>query len=1037
MCGICGIIDRTSDSNRDVVLRMCEVLQHRGPDDQGTAMGQGWALGHRRLSIVDLSARARQPMINEDKTSFLVCNGEVFNHMDIRRELISRGHNFVSESDSEAVLHLMEEGVHGIQRLTGMFAFAFLDNRRRKMVLCRDRLGIKPLYYTRSGQAFLFASEIKALFCHPGVHPEFDRTMVRELLQYHYVAGEHGLFKGVRELMPGHYLELDLDSMESQVVSYWHPDYTRESSSAGEEALLPALKKSVKTRLMSDVPLGSQLSGGLDSSLITALATRETTGSMHTFSVSFSGTDMDESRWAKLISSRLGTIHHVIDFGETDFLQDLAYCAWLNDTPLTHPNSVPLFRMCQEAKKSITVMLTGEGADELFAGYSWHRRLRRISRLGSLRKWAVTGYIASSVLGRQRGSRVRDLLGLSVERTAAEAGKLGQNQLVNRILLPGLEPQAVPFRETLPALSEDLVSEVLRMDLLTYLVSVLQRQDRMGMASGVEARVPFLDHKFVELAIKLPVAALFDGNRGKAVVRRMAAGYLPESILSRGKVGFAVPVERWMRYGGDCGRLLSWLCMDRAGDRGLWQMDALKHLVEQHRDGSENHEAILWSLLSLELWMRLWIDGESHETLKHSIQSCVGGDRRFPGAIPGKKQALNICQVVPSLEVGGMERVVIDLLKHHAAAGDKGTLFCTDKKGEFYDLIDVPRECAFRRHPRLLINWDVVGRLVRFIRSHSIDVIHTHNHVAHLYGVLASIATGKPVVLTIHGQGVFDTWRTRWVRKLLAAGTDVVIAVSDNVGALMQTRRIVSPLKIKVIRNGIDLELIDSQKAVYAGVYGKLRREHGIPENAFVIGSVGRFAVEKDYPLMIRAFARLLNSYQLLVNSDQSSLPSVTNNQSPITNNQQLKLLIVGDGTERDKINSLIRELGLENHVILPGIQKDVFPWLFCMDVFSLSSFSEGTPMTLLEAGACGLPAVVTNVGGNPEVVQDGVTGLVVPPGDEAALAAAFARVAQDKGLCSSMGNSANYRIRTLYSFDQMMAGYSALYRGVLNMRSG
>ena len=1017
MCGICGIIDRTSADNQAVVQRMCDMLQHRGPDDQGLATGQGWALGHRRLSIVDLSENGRQPMVNEDKTSFLICNGEVFNHMDIRRGLVGRGHHFVSESDSETVLHLMEEGIQGITRLGGMYAFAFLDSRRRKLILCRDRLGVKPLYYARSGQAFLFASEIKALFCHPGLRPALDRSHVGEFLQYHYVGGEHGLFKGILELMPGHYLELDLDSMESKIVSYWHPDYGREGLSCDDTTLLQALKRSVKMRLMSDVSLGAQLSGGLDSSFVTALATREVIGSMHTFSISFSGTDMDESRWARLMSSTLGTIHHEVEFRETDFLQNLAYCTWLHDTPLTHPNSIPLFKLCQEAKKSLTVMLTGEGADELFAGYSWHRRLRRLSRLGGLRKWGMTRYMASAMLGHDRGIRVIDLLGMSVGKTAADAGKWVPNETINQIIIPGRDSRTVPFRETLPALSENLLSEVIRMDLLTYLVAVLQRQDRMGMANGIEARVPFLDHHLVELALNLPVDTLFDGNSGKAIVRRMADGYVPKAILSRRKIGFAVPVELWMRQGYGYSRLLSWLTIDRAGDRGLWQTDAVKRLVEKHRDGSANHGAILWSLLSFELWARLWLDGESHETLCESIRSCAGGDDLKAGSRPGKRP-LNICHVVPSLEVGGMERVVVDILKHHSA-DDRGLLFCTDKKGDFFDIMDVPRECAFREHPLFVVNWSVVNLLINFIRKHSVDVIHAHNHVAHLYSVLASLVTGKPVVLTIHGQGVFDTWRTLWLRRLLSARTDVVVAVSDNVGALMQARRIVSPLKVKVIRNGIDLKQAEKINQDMDG--GALRRKLGIPEDAFVIGSVGRFASEKNYPLLIHSFARLFAGPKGPKGSENANHPF---------------LILIGDGTERGKIDAVIRKSGVGDHVLLPGMQKfeDIPMWLKCMDVFCLSSMSEGTPITLLEAGALGLPSVVTNVGGNSEVVQDGVTGLIVPSGDEAELAAALEKLAQNAGLRQAMGKAAMNRIRSLYSMEQMMNGYTTLYRNVRNI---
>jgi asparagine synthase (glutamine-hydrolysing) len=618
------------------VKKMCGLLGHRGPDDEGIVAGRNWALGHRRLSIIDLSEQARQPFANETSTCFLAANGEIYNFADLRQSLLQCGHVFVSKSDCEVALHLLEDGwADSIPRLKGMFAFAFVDERRRVLLLGRDRLGIKPLYYRCRKGAIVFASEIKALFGE-GQRPELASHLLREYFQYRYIAGQDTLFDGVQQVLPGHVLEINLDSLRICDRTYWSASKRQDENGVIDEGEVRSqLEASVRSHLVSDVPVGCQLSGGLDSSLITAMAMKATRHSMHSFSVGFAGYEHDESRWALQVSRELGTQHHPIPYTERDFLEDFAIGTYLNDEPLNHANSLPMYKLCREARKHVTVLLTGEGADELFAGYSWHRRLWRLNRLGKVVQWPLVGDFFR-LFGLRRLQSILPLLGHTPRDMASQAGKWMPDGDIDTWLQVDNGDSSGFFRRTLEVNERDPLAAVLDMDLHTYLVSVLQRQDRMSMASGVESRVPFLDHDFVQLALSIPTRQLFSGGRGKAVLRHISRDFVPNVILDRPKVGFCVPLAQWMRQKPGMGSLLTWLEDERSLSRGLWHSDRVHVMIVEHLAGHRDHSNFLWTLLAFEVWARIWLDDIPHQKVRESVIVTAMGGARLGMALVGK-----------------------------------------------------------------------------------------------------------------------------------------------------------------------------------------------------------------------------------------------------------------------------------------------------------------------------------------------------------------------------------------------------------------
>ena len=734
----------------------------------------------------------------------------------------------------------------------------------------------------------------------------------------------------------------------------------------------------------------------------------------------------DESRWARLVSEYTGTIHHEISYSVNDFIEDFIECAYFYDEPINHPSSVPLSRLCKESRQYATVLLTGEGADELFGGYPWHRRAWRIDRIRRI----LPDYVRRTLykLGPSDVAEKLKFIGLDTHEAVKAGTKYISDNLLRKII-PRYCNQEVCWQEGTIS-GNNLLQGLLDADMRGYLLPILQRQDRVNMMYGVEARVPFLDYNIVNLSRKLNAEDLFKSGWGKSILRSAVAGLLPLSVIKKKKVGFMLPLDCWMRNCRGMGRLLGWLIDEKGSGRGIWDVTEVKCLINEHLNGEKNNSEILWPLLSLEVWFRLWIDGVDRGEFREEIKSIaratveVSG-KYFEGGQDNTKKN-NVCHVVSSMHTGGMEKVIVGLLEKQAESDFPSCLFCIDEEGDLFNKNDAfTKTCAFRKSGMGGLDITALTKLVKFCRANEVRILHAHNMLGMIYSVIAAKTLKIPCVVTVHGHGIYLSVFTRCIRKMLFNKADAVVAVSKSVFDDLVKEDIKND-KVYLIRNGVDSGDIAERERYRQ----EMRNLLGIGENTFVIGSVGRFRKEKRYDLFIRAFARFRGESK--ISSD---------------------LLLVGDGPEEDLLIKESIKYGIKvirgmnkgtmgegegGRIFLPGLQIDVMKWLYAMDVFCLTSSTEGTSITLLEAGAAGLPAIVTAVGGNEEVVVDGVTGFVVRNTNlEKGFADAFERMGGDAGLRRGMGIKAAERVRNIYGLDRMAEGYFKLYNDVLCKRLG
>lgn len=618
MCGICGLFnhDPARPVAEEVLASMTAVLEHRGPDDSGMHCEGPVGLGFRRLSIVDLSA-GHQPMTNEDGTLWIVFNGEIYNHLDIRKDLEARGHRYRTRADTETILHLYEEeGVEGFSRMIGMFAFAIWDGPLRRLVLARDRLGIKPLHYAEVNGGLAFASEVKALLRHPEVSARLDSDSVHEFLTFRYVAGEKSLFQGIRNLLPGHLLICEGGTVKDR--TFWDVGLQAADPALTEESALEELEErlsdSVRLRLMSDVPLGTFCSGGVDSGLTTALARRYHDAELNTFSVGFHEPAWDETHFAEKVSTRYGTRHHVIRVDAATYADSLPRLIWYHDDPLYHPSSVLIYHVSRLARQHVTVVLTGEGADELFGGYPRFLIPRAIGKVRWIPK-GVRRIVAAGLehLPGHRGRKLAQTLPLSLKEAVLFNAAYTPPARVTALLRNPWPEDALAHRlsflRDLEAGGDRSVERAMLLDLKVYIPSLLHRQDKMSMAASIESRVPFLDHRLVEWAGRVPLSLKIRGVQNKYIVKKLGEKYLPHEAIYRQKSGFGVPVAEWLRNPEGLGRFLPLLEGGKAEIGHLFREEKLAEYVREHREGKRNHAELLWSLLNLELWHRIFVSG--------------------------------------------------------------------------------------------------------------------------------------------------------------------------------------------------------------------------------------------------------------------------------------------------------------------------------------------------------------------------------------------------------------------------------------------
>ena len=636
MCGIAGIVtsDRLDEDDRARALLMRDVLTHRGPDGAGLHADAQALLAHRRLSIVDL-AGGHQPLSNERETIWVTYNGEIYNHADVRRDLEANGHQYRTRSDTETIVHAYEQwGDDCVTRFRGMFAFAIWDAPQRRLLLVRDRLGVKPLYWARAGSRLLFASEIKAILESGLVPAEPNEAVLSEVLATRYTAGAETLFKNIHKLLPGH--RLVFQHGQVRIEKYWDvpldgPD--PELEALGDQAIVmrfrDLLQESVRLRLMADVPLGMFLSGGIDSSAVAALMAREVNRPIETFSVAFADRRFSELEYAREVAQAVGANSHEIVIDDADFFGALPRLVWHEDEPIAHPSSVPLHFVSVLARDHVKVVLTGEGSDELLAGYGKYPRALLNWRAGGIYERMVPAPLRSTVadmiVPRLPGAfgRYARRSFLAMPRRPetmfldnfAGMPMRAQRELLQAATLAGNDPYASSLEYFARVTgSGSTLRGLLYADVKTYLVELLMKQDQMSMSASIESRVPFLDHRLVEFAARLPDRLKLSGFTTKRILREAVRSLLPERILTRKKMGFPVPFAGWTR--GAWNSVAAEVLLDRrTRERGLVNPAAVAALMQDHRDGRRNGGDSIWALLNLELWYRTFIDGDGIQTL--------------------------------------------------------------------------------------------------------------------------------------------------------------------------------------------------------------------------------------------------------------------------------------------------------------------------------------------------------------------------------------------------------------------------------------
>ena len=629
MCGICGKINFNSEPvNEDLLRQMTSCLSHRGPDDEGIYLKDNVGLGHRRLSIIDLSPSAHQPMSNEDGSLWIVYNGEIYNFPELRENLIKKGHTFHSKSDTETIIHLYEEyGVDCLKYLRGMFAFAIWNDKDRSLFLARDRVGKKPLYYWHTKDTFVFASEIKSILQDSGYTRKPDHTAIHHYLTYQYVPSPWTAFEGIQKLPPAHYLVLKNGQVE--IKRYWKLSYLPKHRMKGEDLgdeIIERLRESVRIRLISDVPLGAFLSGGIDSSAIVALMSGIMDEPVKTFSIGFKETAYNELHYARMVAERFRTNHveFVVEPKAIDIIDKLI---WHYNEPFADPSAIPTYYVSKLAREHVTVVLNGDGGDENFAGYGRYAANEFSRMMHRFFPPSVAKAVLPLVMILPHGKnptnffwRLKRFLQEYVKTPELRNGHWlchftteMKNDLYEGDFLKQfshVDSFDLLLDKYKEAEADSFLDKTLYADVMMYLPDdLLVKVDVASMANSLEARSPFLDHEFMEFAAKIPSELKLKGRTTKYILKESLKGILPDEVLYREKMGFGVPIDHWFR------NELKDMAYDiilgeRARSRGYFKTSALKRILDEHSSYKWNWHYHIWNLLMLELWHRMFIDGK-------------------------------------------------------------------------------------------------------------------------------------------------------------------------------------------------------------------------------------------------------------------------------------------------------------------------------------------------------------------------------------------------------------------------------------------
>jgi asparagine synthase (glutamine-hydrolysing) len=622
MCGIAGYVDLNQQADLSLIEKMNRTMHHRGPDGEGYHLDGPVALGHRRLSIIDISG-GKQPMADDSERYWITFNGEIYNFPDLREQLKQRGYQFSTRCDTETILAAYKQyGENCVDHLRGMFAFAIWDSLAKTLFLARDRVGKKPLYYHFSDQRFIFASEIKAIVQHPAVSREIDHSALADYLQLQYVPFPKTIFKGIQKLPPGHSLTLKIaaDNLKLNQRKYWDLHYTPDHSLSEDdwcEQLREKLAEAVRIRMISDVPLGAFLSGGVDSSAVVAFMAKAQAAPVKTFSIGFKEEDFSELKYARQIADQFGTEHHEY-IVEPDAMDMLPKLAWEFDEPFADSSAVPTYYVSKLARENVTVILSGDGGDETFAGYGrypWAVDMTKYDFIPPAARKLLFGLPSAMLPDGVRGKGM--LRHLSKDPFGRYAGLVSQG---DKSYFNGLFSDS--FKRNLAELntgdlflqefyescnSSDYLTRLQYLDTKTYLPEdILTKVDRASMLCSLETRAPLLDHEFLELAAKIPSNLKLKDGTTKYILKKSLEGILPDNILYRKKMGFGVPLVHWFKddlvdYSRDV------LFSTEARQRGFFNQDQVEKLLDSHQKSGRDLSPRIWGLLFFEHWCRNWL----------------------------------------------------------------------------------------------------------------------------------------------------------------------------------------------------------------------------------------------------------------------------------------------------------------------------------------------------------------------------------------------------------------------------------------------
>lgn len=638
MCGIAGFVDQgdfSAEERTAILTRMCQVIFHRGPDDQGIQVNGPVGLGMRRLSIIDL-AGGHQPMSGEDGTVTIVFNGEIYNFHELHEQLKARGHQFKTNSDTESIVHCYEEFSDAcVKHLRGMFVFAIWDAKSKTLLLARDRAGKKPLYYTRTARgSFIFGSELKSILEHPDVEREIDLEALDAYVTLGYVPDPLSIFRGIHKLPPGHTLTYSQDKIT--LKQYW--DFTYEpapvrTEEAYVEELRVLLEDAVRARLISDVPLGAFLSGGIDSSTVVALMAKLMGQPVKTFSIGFREDSYNELKYARMTAEKYGTDHH--EFFVTPEICEIAdELVWHFDEPFADPSAIPTYMVSKLAREHVTVALSGDGGDELFGGYERYLVERNRRMFAQLPKAFRENVMHPLSMRLPHGARGRNLLhNLALDPVHRYLDSVSVFTSMNRSLLYSADfKRDLENEHSATASFLDHASKVKTgadLDLLLYTDSktylpgdILTKVDRMSMAASLETRAPLLDQKLIDFVTRIPAALKIVGNETKYILKKAVKGLVPEEIMTRPKQGFGLPLAKWINQELR-GRIRDTLTEPITRQRGYFEPSYIKVLLDEHERGRRDHSYSLWALLMLELWHRQFLDAKPTHVPVLTGQSAV------------------------------------------------------------------------------------------------------------------------------------------------------------------------------------------------------------------------------------------------------------------------------------------------------------------------------------------------------------------------------------------------------------------------------